>query len=69
MASKRQRKSDADRLLKVYERTKDGKPMTFAVLPKEPTDDDLQRFCDFLNSEGEFAEETTDADEVIDDDR
>ena len=31
-------------------------PSRFALLPKDPTDEDFQRFADFLNGEGEFAD-------------
>jgi ATP-dependent exoDNAse (exonuclease V) beta subunit len=30
-------------------------PSRFAILPKDATDEDFQRFADFLNGEGEFA--------------
>ena len=43
MTSKRERKSESDR--------KKAKRFQMALLPPNPTDEDLQRFVDFLNAE------------------
>ena len=52
--------ADGQSKLTFSKRVKDGKALEFALLPKNPTQAEKQRFLDFLNGEGEFAERETD---------
>jgi hypothetical protein len=44
-------KFSGDNKIRVYPRVKGAKPMQFAVLSKDPSDEELQAFVDFLNGE------------------